>query len=151
MKLYENAFGHVPPASDLAIYLNDLSSGKLTRAGVVDAVAQKAIDEKAGNGLLQLLPNGSQVTPTITNQQAPDGNVTVVADGSEDTVTAGTGNDTFVYTPTSGDLAIDDHNGAWQAPRSNTLQLDQLDPADVTLSRDTANDLIVTCQRHRPR
>ena len=66
-QFYENAFGREPAASDLATYMNALSSGSLTIGGVAVFVAEKAVDEQAGNGLLQLLPGGPQAqASTVT-------------------------------------------------------------------------------------
>ena len=80
-QLYQNAFGHGPSASDLATYLDDLSRGTFKRAQVVDDVAEKATDEKAGNGLLQLLPNGPEVTPD-TGPPLPADAANLVAAGA---------------------------------------------------------------------
>ncbi|MBV9634003.1 MAG: DUF4214 domain-containing protein, partial [Methylobacteriaceae bacterium] len=62
-RTYENAFGHAPPATDVGAYMTNLANGAMSRADVVDAIAQKAEDESAGNGLLQLLPGAPASTP----------------------------------------------------------------------------------------
>ncbi len=76
--------------------------------------------------------------------QAPDGDVTLVAGTGDDTFNGGSGDDTFIYDQADGNLTINDHDAWYQGDRNNTLKLSDLNAADVTLSRDTANDLLVT-------
>jgi hypothetical protein len=77
---------------------------------------------------------------------AEDGGATLVAGPGNDTLVGGdaynTGDNTYVYASTDGDLTILD-NRYWGIVASNTLELTDLDPGDVTFSRNV-NDLIIT-------
>ncbi len=76
--------------------------------------------------------------------QVPDGDVTVVVGMGNDVLTGGRGNQTFIYGSADGNLTVNDHDADYQGDLSNTLKLTDLNPNDVTLSRNGANDLIVT-------
>ena len=60
----ENLFGRLPSYTDIATDLSQISAGTMTMAAAIDALVQKAQDQAAGNGLLQLLANSPLVTVT---------------------------------------------------------------------------------------
>jgi len=70
---YANDFGHDPSASDVAAYLNEIHQGGQDRyANVAVSIAEKAVNEQAGNGLLQLLPGAPQAAPMTVTLISPD-------------------------------------------------------------------------------
>ena len=70
---YANDFGHGPSASDVAAYLNEIHQGGEDRyANVAVSIAEKAVNEQAGNGLLQLLPGAPQAAPMTVTLISPD-------------------------------------------------------------------------------
>ncbi len=80
--------------------------------------------------------------PDNVTLNAPDGSATLTAGIGNDTLIGGVGNDTFVYKAIDGNATIADHADASQAARSNTLQLSDLNVADLRFAQQN-NDLVI--------
>ena len=135
-------FLHEFSTSDLAS-IRFMDGTTLDSAGIVAAAWYRAgpgdVKLTAGAGDLTVLAGSGNDTLV-----GGSGNNTLIAATGDDVLVGGQGNDTFVYAAVDGNLTIDD-TAWWTEPtRSNTLKLADLNAADLTLSRDTNNDLIVT-------
>ena len=96
-RVYQNLFGHAPPSSELGTYLGQIASGAMTLATAIDAIAQKAEDEAAGNGLLQIMANASTAAPIA---------VSLIPTSDQAFLTTGSAYETFVssFPPPNGNL-----------------------------------------------